>query len=92
MKKCISFCKEMDATRHKGVGFSERNNFKYFALSNYLLPISLEPSQDFVNLLKFLRSCYFFFFFGLVLFLISETFRMEPSYTKLHKTEDSHWP
>ena len=84
----------MNATRHKGVGFSERNHFRYFTLSNYLLPISLELSQDFVNLLKFLRSFFFFFFsfFGLVLFLISETFRMEPSYTKLHKTDDSHWP
>lgn len=28
---------EMDAARHKGVGVSELNHFRYFPLSNYFL-------------------------------------------------------
>ena len=60
------------------------------ATISYLYPWNLVKI-----LLTFWSFCgvfFFFPFFGLFLFLISETFRMEPSYTKLHKTEDSHWP
>ena len=60
------------------------------AIISYLYPWNLVKI-----LLTFWSFCgvfFFFFFFGLVLFLITEMFRMEPSYTKLHKIDNSHWP